>query len=122
MTACMDNATSLHAVPFTNSLFGCRCYDAWLGPYCDLCTSEKDEDGNCNGKCLSGYTGSKCGTMCVPHADFTTVLENSLGEYSAEVDLWLAGGALSLCSGHGTCINATKRVLLRTLLVSERRL
>lgn len=95
------------SAPFANSLWGCRCPDNWLGAYCDLCTSEQDKDGNCNGKCKPGYTGSKCETMCVSEADFPTVAANVAGDYAAEVDLWLAGGTLNACSGHGTCDNTT---------------
>lgn len=95
------------SAPFANSLWGCRCPDNWLGAYCDLCTSEQDEEGNCNGKCKPGYTGSKCETMCVSEADFPTVAANAADDYTAEVDLWLAGGTLNACSGHGTCDNST---------------
>ena len=81
------------SAPFANSLWGCRCPDNWLGAYCDLCTSERDEEQNCNGDCLEGYTGSKCESRCVADADFPAVVENSGDRYSEEGGyLWIAGG------------------------------
>ena len=95
------------SAPFANSLWGCRCPDNWLGAYCDLCTSERDEEQNCNGDCLEGYTGSKCESRCVADADFPAIVENSGDKYTEEVDLWIAGGNLNACSGHGVCENTT---------------
>ena len=99
------------SAPFANSLWGCRCPDSWLGAYCDLCTSFKDDEGNCNGGCLDGYTGSKCETRCAADVDFPTVVRNAAGKYTPEVDLWIAGGTINACSGHGACENASSACL-----------
>lgn len=90
-------------VPFSGTLWGCRCPDNWLGSLCDLCTSNITSDGRCAGECLEGYSGSRCEKTCVEDADFEEMLLNELGLYDKAVDLWTAGGDVSACSGHGTC-------------------
>lgn len=94
-------------VPFSGTLWGCRCPDNWLGSLCDLCTSNKTSDGRCAGQCLEGYYGSKCEKTCVEDATFEDMLTNEIGAYDNAVDLWTAGGEVKACSGHGSCDTAT---------------
>lgn len=93
-------------VPFSGTLWGCRCEDKWMGQHCDVCFTENEE--TCDGDCLPGYGGSKCQLRCQADVTFDEILLDAKGEYEADLELILSGGIVSACSGHGACREDTK--------------
>ena len=94
-------------VPFSGTLWGCRCEGKWMGPLCDVCFAVDQE--TCEGECLPGYGGSRCQFRCNEQATYDEILLDAEGLYEEDLELILSGGRVSACSGHGACRDDTKQ-------------
>ena len=102
---CLNGACSSFDVQVSTpgTLWGCRCFERWVGELCNVCNANVSADGTqCTGACQEGWYGADCDTRCAPDPTFEDVLVFEADwETEAQVLEW--GGTLHVCSGHGVC-------------------